>query len=110
MRIGLITIYVDDQNQAEQFYTEALGFQVETSAPYGPSERWLSMVSPEEPDGLQLALHLADEHAWAFQAACRRIGRPVFSLLTDDCRVKPSGSRPRAWCSSRNPQRCPTAA
>jgi predicted enzyme related to lactoylglutathione lyase len=85
MRIGLITIDVDDQNQAEQFYTEALGFQVETSAPYGPSERWLSMVSPEEPDGLQLALHLADEHAWAFQAACRQIGRPVFSLLTDDC-------------------------
>jgi Glyoxalase/Bleomycin resistance protein/Dioxygenase superfamily len=53
--------------------------------PYGPSESWLSMVSPEEPDGVELALHLADEPARAFQAARRQIGWPVLSLRTADC-------------------------
>jgi catechol 2,3-dioxygenase-like lactoylglutathione lyase family enzyme len=85
MRIGLTSIYVDDQDQAEQFYTQVLGFQVKTSAPYGPDERWLSVVSPEDPEGVELALHLADEPARAFQAASRQAGRPVLSLRTDDC-------------------------
>jgi catechol 2,3-dioxygenase-like lactoylglutathione lyase family enzyme len=85
MRIGLTGIYVDDQDQAERFYTEVLGFQVKTSASYGPGERWLSVVSPEEPDGVELVLHLTDEPARAFRAASREIGRPVISLRTDDC-------------------------
>jgi predicted enzyme related to lactoylglutathione lyase len=85
MRIGLTSIFVDDQDQAEQFYTQVLGFQVKTSAPYGPEERWLSVVSAEEPDGVELVLHLADEPARAFQAASREVGRPVLSLRSDDC-------------------------
>jgi catechol 2,3-dioxygenase-like lactoylglutathione lyase family enzyme len=85
MRIGLTGIFVDDQDQAERFYTEVLGLQVKTSAAYGPEERWLSVVSPEEPDGVELVLHLADAPARAFQAASRDLGRPVLSLRTDDC-------------------------
>jgi catechol 2,3-dioxygenase-like lactoylglutathione lyase family enzyme len=85
MRIGLTGIFVDDQDRAERFYTEVLGFQVKTSAAYGPGERWLSVVSPEEPDGLQLVLHLTDEPARAFRQASRELGRPVISLDTDDC-------------------------
>jgi catechol 2,3-dioxygenase-like lactoylglutathione lyase family enzyme len=85
MRIGLTGIYVDDQDRAERFYTEVLGLQVKTNAPYGPSERWLSVVSPEDPDGVELVLHLADEPARAFQAASRQVGRPVLSLTTNDC-------------------------
>jgi catechol 2,3-dioxygenase-like lactoylglutathione lyase family enzyme len=85
MRIGLASIYVDDQDQAERFYTEILGFQVKTSAPYGPNERWLSVVAPEDPDGVELALHRADEPARAFQQASRQAGRPVLSLRSDDC-------------------------
>jgi catechol 2,3-dioxygenase-like lactoylglutathione lyase family enzyme len=85
MRIGLSGIFVDDQDRAERFYTQVLGFQVKTSAPYGPGERWLSVVSPEEPGGVQLVLHLADEPARAFRAASREQGRPVISLTTDDC-------------------------
>ena len=46
MRIGLTSIYVDDQDQAEQFYTQVLDFQVKASAPYGPEERWLTVVAP----------------------------------------------------------------
>jgi predicted enzyme related to lactoylglutathione lyase len=85
MRIGLVSIFVDDQDQAERFYTEVLHLQVKTSAAYGPDERWLTVVSPEEPDGVELVLHLADEPAQAFQAASRELGRPVLSLRTDDC-------------------------
>jgi predicted enzyme related to lactoylglutathione lyase len=44
------------------------------------------VVSPEEPDGVELALHLTDEPARAFREASRAIGRPVLSLRTDDCR------------------------
>src|SRR5215218_951636 len=85
MRIGLTSVFVDDQDQAERFYTEVLGLKVKTSAPYGPEERWLTVVSPEEPDGVELVLHLADEPARAFQAASRQAGRPVLSLRTADC-------------------------
>jgi catechol 2,3-dioxygenase-like lactoylglutathione lyase family enzyme len=85
MRIGLTSIFVDDQDQAERFYTDVLGFQVKTSAPYGPGERWLSVLSPEEPDGVELVLYLADAPARAFQAASRQAGRPMLSLRTDDC-------------------------
>jgi catechol 2,3-dioxygenase-like lactoylglutathione lyase family enzyme len=85
MRIGLTSIFVDDQDQAERFYTEVLGLQVKTSAPYGPGERWLSVVAPEERDGVELVLHLADAPAQAFQQASRERGRPVISLRTDDC-------------------------
>jgi predicted enzyme related to lactoylglutathione lyase len=88
MRIGLTSIHVDDQDQAEQFYTQVLGFQVNTSAAYGPVERWLSVVSPEDPEGVELALHLADDPARAFQQASRQAGRPVLSLRTDDCQAE----------------------
>ena len=85
MRIGLTGIFVDDQDRAERFYTEVLGFRVKTNAAYGPSERWLSVVSPEDPNGVELVLHLADEPARAFQAASRQVGRPMLSLRAGDC-------------------------
>jgi predicted enzyme related to lactoylglutathione lyase len=85
MRIGLASIYVDDQDQAERFSTEVLGLQVKTGAPYGPSERWLTVVAPEDPGGVELVLHLADAPARTFQQASWEAGRPVLSLRTDDC-------------------------
>jgi predicted enzyme related to lactoylglutathione lyase len=85
MRIGLTSIFVDDQDQAERFYTEVIGLEVKTNAPYGPGERWVTVVSPEDPNGVEVVLHLADESARAFREASRAIGRPVISLSTDDC-------------------------
>jgi catechol 2,3-dioxygenase-like lactoylglutathione lyase family enzyme len=85
MRIGLTSIFVDDQDKAERFYTDVLGLQVKTNAPYAGAERWLTVVSVEDRDGVELVLHLADEPARAFQAASREVGRPVISLRTDDC-------------------------
>ena len=85
MRIGLTSVFVDDQDRAERFYTEVVGLRVKTNVPYSDTERWLTVVSPEEPDGVELVLHLADDAARAFQKASRDAGRPVFSLRTDDC-------------------------
>jgi catechol 2,3-dioxygenase-like lactoylglutathione lyase family enzyme len=86
MRIGLTGIFVDDQDKAERFYTQVLGLQVKTNAPYSATERWLTVVSPEEPDGVELVLHLTDEPARAFRRASREAGRPMLSLRSDDCR------------------------
>jgi catechol 2,3-dioxygenase-like lactoylglutathione lyase family enzyme len=85
MRIGLTSLFVHDQDAAEAFYTGTLGFVVKTNVPYGPNERWLSVVAPDDPGGVELVLHAADDAALAFQEASRSIGRPVLSLRTDDC-------------------------
>jgi catechol 2,3-dioxygenase-like lactoylglutathione lyase family enzyme len=105
MRIGLTSIFVDDQDQAERFYTEVLGLKVKTSAPYGPEERWLTVVSHEEPDGVELVLHLADEPARAVQAASRQAGRPVLSLRTDDCQGEAERLKAKGVVFVREPAR-----
>jgi catechol 2,3-dioxygenase-like lactoylglutathione lyase family enzyme len=105
MRIGLTGIFVDDQDRAERFYTEVLGFRVKTNAAYGPSERWLSVVSPEDPNGVELVLHLADEPARAFQAASRQIGRPVLSLTTNDCAAEAERLKAKGVVFVREPGR-----
>jgi catechol 2,3-dioxygenase-like lactoylglutathione lyase family enzyme len=105
MRIGLTSIYVDDQDRAERFYTEVLGFQVKTSAPYGAGERWLSVVAPEEPGGVELVLHLADAAAHAFQQASREAGRPVLSLRTDDCQRDAEGLKAKGVVFVKEPAR-----
>jgi predicted enzyme related to lactoylglutathione lyase len=107
MRIGLTGIYVDDQDRAERFYTQVLGLQVKASAPYGPNERWLTVVSPEEPDGVELVLHLADEAARAFQAASRERGRPVLSLHTDDCQGEAERLKAKGVVFVKEPGRMP---
>ena len=107
MRIGLTSIYVDDQDQAERFYTQTLGFQVKTSASYGPGERWLSVVAPEDPDGVELVLHLADAPARTFQAASRERGRPVLSLHTDDCQREAERLKARGVVFVKEPGRMP---
>jgi predicted enzyme related to lactoylglutathione lyase len=107
MRIGLAGIFVDDQDRAERFYTEVLGLQVKTNAAYGPGERWLTVVSPEEPDGVELVLHLTDEPARAFRRASRELGRPVFSLRTDDCQRDADRLKAKGVGFVREPARMP---
>lgn len=84
MRIMLAEIFVDDQDKARAFYTDVLGFQVKTDAAYSESERWLTVVSPEAPDGTELLLGLPDERARALQQANYEAGKPTTSLTTDD--------------------------
>jgi catechol 2,3-dioxygenase-like lactoylglutathione lyase family enzyme len=60
MRINLTSVLVDDQDKGVRFYTDVLGFQKKTEVPLG-EHRWLTVVSPEEPDGFELVLE-PDEH------------------------------------------------
>ena len=67
MRIKLSGIFVDDQDKARAFYTDVLGFTVKNDAQYTETERWLSVVSPDDPDGPELLLGLPTPAGLAFQ-------------------------------------------
>lgn len=62
MRIKLTSLFVDDQDKALKFYTEVLGFLKKNDFPVGEA-RWIRVVSPEEPDGVELALEPNDNPA-----------------------------------------------
>ena len=55
MRINLTSVHVDDQSKAQAFYTEILGFVLKHDIPLGDA-RWLTVVSPEQPDGTEIVL------------------------------------------------------
>ena len=55
MRIYVTSVPVDDQAKAEDFYTRVLGFRVKHDVPVG-EDRWLTVVSPENPDGSVIAI------------------------------------------------------
>jgi catechol 2,3-dioxygenase-like lactoylglutathione lyase family enzyme len=84
VRINLASVLVDDQEKALRFYTEVLGFVKKTEVPLG-EHRWLTVVSPENPDGVELVLE-PDEHPAAkpFKAALVADGIPWTSFAVDD--------------------------
>ncbi|WP_369259502.1 VOC family protein [Geodermatophilus amargosae] len=84
MRISLTSVLVDDQEKALRFYTEVLGFVEKTDVPLG-EHRWLTVVSPEAPDGVELVLE-PDEHPAArpFKAALAADGIPYTSFSVAD--------------------------
>jgi catechol 2,3-dioxygenase-like lactoylglutathione lyase family enzyme len=84
IKIKLAGIFVSDQDAALAFYAGPLGLRVHTDAPYGPGARWLTVVAPDEPDGTQLGLMLAEGPAADFQRATYAAGKPATSLSTDD--------------------------
>ena len=86
MRISLTSVLVDDQDKALRFYTEVLGFQKKTEVPLG-EHRWLTVVSQDDPDGVELVLE-PDEHPAAkpFKAALVRDGIPFTSFAVGDVR------------------------
>jgi len=84
MKITLTTIYVDDQEKALRFYTEVLGFVKKGDFTQGPF-RWLTVASPEDPDGTQLQLALnSNPAAKAFQQALFGQSQPAAMFFTDD--------------------------
>ncbi|KIC38577.1 glyoxalase/bleomycin resistance protein/dioxygenase [Ruegeria sp. ANG-R] len=62
MKIYVTTIFVDDQDKAETFYTDILGFRVKNNIPLGEN-RWLTVVSEQDPDGTELLLEPSDHPA-----------------------------------------------
>ncbi len=94
MKIKLTKLYVDDQNKALRFYTEVLGFAKKTDFSQGPF-RWLTVASPEEPDGTELQLALNDNPAAkTYQQAIFQQGQPAAMFYTDD--VKADYARTKA--------------
>ena len=84
MKIKLTKIYVDDQEKALRFYTDVLGFVKKTDFSQGPF-RWLTVASPEDPDGTELQLALNDSPpAKAYQQAMFQQGQPAAMFFTDD--------------------------
>jgi catechol 2,3-dioxygenase-like lactoylglutathione lyase family enzyme len=84
MRITVTSVLVDDQDKALRFYTEVLGFEKKTDVPVGDA-RWLTVVSPEQPDGTELLLE-PDGHPAAkpFKDALVADGIPFTSFGVDD--------------------------
>ena len=88
MRINLTSVMVDDQDKALRFYTEVLGFVKKTEVPLGEA-RWLTVVSPEAPDGTELLLE-PDGHPAVrpFKQALVEDGIPFTSFAVDDVYVE----------------------
>jgi predicted enzyme related to lactoylglutathione lyase len=84
IKIKLSSVFVDDQAKALAFYTEVLGFVKKTDLPAGQF-RWLTVVSPEEPDGVELVLEPnAHPAAKTFQQALVASGIPLTAFAVDD--------------------------
>jgi catechol 2,3-dioxygenase-like lactoylglutathione lyase family enzyme len=88
MRIVVTSVLVDDQEKALRFYTDFLGFVKKADIPTGDA-RWLTVVSPEDPDGTELLLE-PDGHpaAGPFKAALVEDGIPATSFGVDDVRAE----------------------
>src|SRR5688500_5047105 len=84
MRINVCSVLVDDQDKALAFYTEVLGFVKKTDVPVG-EYKWLTVVSPDALDGVELLLE-PDGHPAAkpFKQALVPDGIPWTSFAVDD--------------------------
>ena len=88
MRIYITSVLVDDQEKALRFYTDVLGFQKKNDIPLGAA-RWLTVVSPDDPQGTELLLE-PDGHpaAGPFKAALVADGIPATSFAVDDVQAE----------------------
>ena len=88
MKINLTSVLVDDQEKALRFYTEVLGFTKKTEVPLG-AHRWLTVVSAEDPDGVELLLE-PDEHPAAkpWKEALVNDGIPYTSFAVPDVQAE----------------------
>ena len=97
MKIKLTSVFVDDQEKALLFYTEVLGFQKKADFSNGPY-RWLTVVSPQEPDGTELQLALNNNPAAeTYQQALFKQNQPAAMFFTDNLqldyeRIKAAGA------------------
>jgi len=88
MRIVVTSVFVEDQEKALSFYTEVLGFQKKTDVPLG-EHRWLTVVSPEEPKGVELLLEPSEHPAVKpFKQALVEDGIPFTSFGVEDVKAE----------------------
>ncbi len=97
MKIKVMSLYVDDQEKALRFYTEVLGFAKKADFSQGPF-RWLTVATPEEPDGTELQLAPNNNAAAkTYQQALFQQSQPAAMFFTEDVkadyeRMKASGA------------------
>lgn len=85
MKIYVTSVFVDDQSKALEFYRDRLGFQVKHDLDLGDGNRWLTVVSPENPEGTELLLEPSEHPAVGpFKAALVADGIPATSFMVDD--------------------------
>jgi catechol 2,3-dioxygenase-like lactoylglutathione lyase family enzyme len=103
MRIVVTSVLVDDQEKALQFYTDVLGFKKKIDIPMGEA-RWLTVVSPQDPDGTELLLE-PDAHPAArpFKTALVEDGIPYTSFGVDDVKAEFSRLRGRGVRFTQEP-------
>ena len=83
MRIGITSVYVDDQARALEFYTSVLGFEKRTDLPIG-DDRWLTVAPPGQTE-VELLLEPSHHPAVApYRDALNADGIPLLMLFTDD--------------------------
>ena len=88
MRIKWTTLYVDDQKKALEFYTDTLGFQKKADFSNG-NYRWLTVVSPDDPEGVELVLESnANPAGRAYQEALRDKSQPAANFLVNDVQAE----------------------
>ena len=89
MRINVTSVLVDNQDKALAFYTDVLGFLKKTDIPLGGGAKWLTVVSPDAPDGVELLLE-PDAHPAArpFKEALVEDGIPYTSFAVDDVQAE----------------------
>ncbi|WP_372748933.1 VOC family protein [Litorivivens sp.] len=84
MKIWVTSVFVEDQEKALEFYTQKLGFIKKSDVPVG-EHRWLTVVSPQAPDGVELVLEPNDHSAApVLQHALKQDGYPFTSFEVDD--------------------------
>jgi catechol 2,3-dioxygenase-like lactoylglutathione lyase family enzyme len=88
VKIAMTSVLVDDQEKALRFYTDVLGFVAKNDVPLG-EHRWITVVSPQAPDGVELVLE-PDAHPAAkpFKAALVADGIPFTAFAVDDVRAE----------------------
>ncbi|WP_327256185.1 VOC family protein [Streptomyces sp. NBC_01244] len=89
MKIHLTSVFVDDQAKALRFYTEILGFVKKHDVPLGGPDRWLTVVSPDEPGGTELLLEPAGHPAArTYRDALVEDGIPLAQFAVDDVKAE----------------------
>ncbi|MDB1087935.1 VOC family protein [Streptomyces sp. ACA25] len=108
MKIHLSSVFVDDQDKALSFYADVLGFVQKHDVPLG-EDRWLTVVSPEDPDGTELLLEPSGHPAvQPYRTALLQDGIPAASFAVDDVEAEFTRLRERGVRFTQEPLRMGT--
>ena len=90
MKIKLASVPIDEYDKALKFYTEVMGFQQKRDMPLGDGARWITVVSPEEPDGVELLLepNAAYPAMKALKESLVRDGIPYTAFQVNDIQAE----------------------